>query len=805
MTPELLAPAGGLEALQAAVCAGADAVYLGAASFGARAAVGFTPDELKQAIRFAHFHRRRIYVTVNTLIKDNEWADLRRLLTMLRDLRADAVLVQDLGVARLCREEFPELTLHASTQMSLHTPSGIRWARQNGFKRVVLNREACLEDIRAAAATGVEIEVFAHGALCVSVSGQCALSASLGERSGNRGRCAQPCRLPYSYRGAERAWLSPADLCALSILPQLSEAGVASLKLEGRLKRPEYVYVVTDVYRRALDSLDRKQTTVSQDDEEALRQIFCRGRFTIGYAGGCQDAGILNPAHTAHEGVRIGSVTKSIRRGAAVLATFAPEKTLLDQDGLTVGDDKCIYTGPRVEAGQTATLRLHRMAPAGTAVFRTESSRQLADARQGYSSEALRRLRLPVKAELCAYVGSPARLTLSASGASVRIEGPVCERAAQRPLSEATVRQALSKTGDAPFLLSDLEVKCADAYLSSAQLNAMRREGLAALEDAVILRHESATRQTLPDMPQADEPPAHPRHGRFFVGTDRAEEVIPLLEAGADHVFFSPSDTTEDGLRALSTQELPAGSVSLLLPPQADDLTTARLAERAEHMGLTMAAGNVGQLLPVASATDDGKAASALNKEISEIFRCRSNNNAVRFACEGVPVFNAETERFLRRQGIEGAVLSAELSGREIAAMPAPTLERILCVYGRQRLMLLNHCPERVYRGLETGHESCRLCESGRGLKGQCLTDRKGMRLPLIPYRTDRGCVVRLYSAKPVSLHSRMDELRRLPLSFLLTFTDEPYETRLRILKAFVTGSALNVDATPGKYLTGVQ
>ena len=126
MTPELLAPAGGLEALQAAVCAGADAVYLGAASFGARAAVGFTPDELKQAIRFAHFHRRRIYVTVNTLIKDNEWADLRRLLTMLRDLRADAVLVQDLGVARLCREEFPELTLHASTQMSLHTPSGIR-------------------------------------------------------------------------------------------------------------------------------------------------------------------------------------------------------------------------------------------------------------------------------------------------------------------------------------------------------------------------------------------------------------------------------------------------------------------------------------------------------------------------------------------------------------------------------------------------------------------------------------------------------------------------------------------------------
>ena len=241
MTPELLAPAGSLDALKAAVSAGADAIYLGAASFGARAAVGFGPDELKEALRFAHFHGRRIYVTVNTLVKDGELSDLRDSLARLRDLRADAILIQDLGVLKLCREEFPELTLHASTQMSLHTPSGVRWAADHGLSRVVLNREASLEDIRAAAATGIEVEVFAHGALCVSVSGQCALSASLGERSGNRGRCGQPCRLPYQYRGIEQAWLSPADLCTLPILKQLADAGAASLKLEGRLKRPEYV------------------------------------------------------------------------------------------------------------------------------------------------------------------------------------------------------------------------------------------------------------------------------------------------------------------------------------------------------------------------------------------------------------------------------------------------------------------------------------------------------------------------------------------------------------------------------------
>ena len=296
--PELLAPAGGLEALKAAVSAGADAVYLGAAAFGARAAVGFSSDELKAAIRFAHLHSRKIYVTVNTLVKDGELPTLRDALRTLRDLYADAVLIQDLGVLRLCREEFPELTLHASTQMSLHTPEGVRWAARNGISHVVLNREATMDDIRAAVRTGVEIEVFAHGALCVCVSGQCALSSSLGERSGNRGRCAQPCRLPYRYRGSELAWLSPADLCTLPILPALAGAGIASLKLEGRLKRPEYVYIVTDVYRRALDRLNTGDGTADPEDADALRQIFCRGRFTGGYAAGGQDADILNPGHS---------------------------------------------------------------------------------------------------------------------------------------------------------------------------------------------------------------------------------------------------------------------------------------------------------------------------------------------------------------------------------------------------------------------------------------------------------------------------------------------------------------------------
>ncbi len=777
--PELLAPAGSLDALKAAVCAGADAVYLGGASFGARAAVGFSPDDLREALRFAHFHDRKVYVTVNTLVKDSEWEELRKSLDFLSNLHVDAVLVQDLGALSLCRTEFPGLTLHASTQMSLHTPSGILWAKQNGIRRVVLNREATLEDIRNAVSTGVEIEVFAHGALCVSVSGQCALSASLGERSGNRGRCGQPCRLPYQYRGEERAWLSPADLCTLPYLKELRDAGVASLKLEGRLKRPEYVYTVTDIYRRALDELEgRGPGTDTSSEMDALRQIFCRGRFTPGYAGQEQDAGILNPEHTAHEGILMGKLEQISRRGDAILGRFVPRYDLHDQDGLTVDEDKCIYTGPDIPAGRQATLRLHRPAEVGAPVHRTESAEQLAKARTMYGNEALKRLDRPFDAVFTAYEGKPAILTLDSNGVRVHIEGPVCEKAERQPLSESSIKQAISKTGDTPFYLADLKSDVRNAYLSSAQLNAMRREALSDLKTAVIEQHERPADSFFPEAVVHSEPyDRTPPAGRIFVRTENPEEIQALLEAGADHVLLSLPDVTPDAIGRLPDMSCVAKRVSLLFPRLASDAVLSRLSCYARDSDLELAADNAGQL---------------------------SSAPEIRMAAEGVPVFNHNTECFLSKQGIRAAILSPELSGSEIAVMPAPTLERILCVYGRQQLMLLRHCPERVYRGLNAGHADCRLCDTGNGLKGQFLTDRKGMRLPLIPYRTDDGCVVRLYSAKPLSLLGHMADLRRLPLSFLLSFTDEPAEKRLSILKAFKYGASCDINGTAGKYLTGV-
>ena len=777
MTPELLAPAGSPEALKAAVSAGADAIYLGAASFGARAAVGFSPEELKAALRFAHLHGRKIYVTVNTLVKDAEIPALRDELRRLCDDRADAVLIQDLGVWRLCREEFPGLALHASTQMTLHTPSGIRWAADHGIRRVVLNREATLGDIRAAVQTGVETEVFAHGALCVSVSGQCLLSSSVGERSGNRGRCAQPCRHPYRYCGEERAWLSPSDLCTLPMLDQLVRAGVSSLKLEGRLKRPEYVYIVTDVYRRALDRIAEDRTAAADlsGDMDALTQIFCRGRFTQGYAAGAQDAGIVDADHIAHEGVRIGAVERITRSGNALLARFTPSLALSDQDGLSVGPDQCIYNGPDVPAGRPATLRLHRDVPAGTPVCRTESARQLAGARAMYDAGALKKLDIPFCAELTAFTGRPAVLKLTATGAETTVDGPIAEQAQKHPLTEADVRRALEKTGDTPFTLDRLTVRLGDVYLSSAQLNAMRREGLAALEDAVIALCEPPAAPAPAEKRAPSAVPAGVLAGRWIVRTECPEEIPALLEAGADHVLLALRDTTAAVLGSVSLPETPAGTVSLLLPPLADDATLSRLMAWARERGLSIAADNAGQL----SAAPE-----------------------IAMTAEGIPVFNAETERFLAARGVRAAVLSPELSRKELEAMPAPALERILPVYGRTRLMLLSHCPERTKRGCTADRSACRRCEADDGLRGRSLVDRKGLALPMIPYRTDRGCVVRLYSGQPVSLQRFLPELNGF--SFLISFTDEPAAERPRIVRAFRTGAPALTVCSAGKYLTGV-
>lgn len=280
---EVLAPAGGWESLEAAVRAGADAVYLGGRAFGARAsAKNFSHEELARAVEYCHQRGVRVHVTVNTLLKDSELPDVLDFTEYLCSLSVDAVLVQDLGLFSLLRERAPELPLHASTQMSLHTPAGVRLAYELGASRVVLARELSLgETAEIAQSCPVELESFIHGALCMCVSGQCYLSAVLGGRSGNRGQCAQPCRLPFAAKGGTGHDLSLKDLSFIGGMDELKNAGVCSAKIEGRMKRPEYVAAATAACRLAADG-----QPVPQELSSALGAVFSRSGFTDGYLFG---------------------------------------------------------------------------------------------------------------------------------------------------------------------------------------------------------------------------------------------------------------------------------------------------------------------------------------------------------------------------------------------------------------------------------------------------------------------------------------------------------------------------------------
>ncbi len=285
-TPEILAPAGSADALKAAVRCGAAAVYLGTDAFNARKhAENFAGDALKEAVAYCHIHGVQVHLTLNTLIRENEMEKAVEVAVRAQNYGVDALIVQDLGLARRLRAILPDMPLHASTQLSCHSPEGVRFLRDQGFSRVVLSREMSLEEIRRCSGLGCELEVFVHGALCMCVSGQCYMSAALGGRSGNRGVCAQPCRLPFEAAGTENHTngyaLSLKDLSLTQYIPALVKAGVVSFKIEGRMKRPEYVAAAVTVCRAAADGVP-----VSAELQEQLRAVFSRSGFTDGYYTG---------------------------------------------------------------------------------------------------------------------------------------------------------------------------------------------------------------------------------------------------------------------------------------------------------------------------------------------------------------------------------------------------------------------------------------------------------------------------------------------------------------------------------------
>ena len=430
MKHELLAPAGSLEICKAVMNAGADAVYLGGDKFGARAfAKNFSQDDLKEALDFAHMREKKIFLTVNTLLKNKEIeTELFSYLKPLYEHGLDAVIVQDYGVFQFIRRNFPELPLHASTQMSVSNVAGAKYLIDQGAERIVTSRELSIAEIRRIYdETGVEIESFIHGALCYCYSGQCLMSSMLGGRSGNRGRCAQPCRLAYQVTDdhgnilhkKEKYPLSPKDLCTIELLPELCESGIYSFKIEGRMKKLEYAAGVTSIYRKYLDIYEEAPESykVEKADMERLLLLGNRNGFTKGYY--------------------------EMRNGRSMM-------TLTDSSHSS-NDAKMAYQ-PAME--QKLPVRMH-------AVFHAQQPMELSVKLLGSNCEAKR--------------------------SEVTVTGACPGLAQNRPLSREELEKRLRKTGDTPFDAAELEIYLDDSlFVPVGQLNELRRSALDRLQNQLL-------------------------------------------------------------------------------------------------------------------------------------------------------------------------------------------------------------------------------------------------------------------------------------------------------------------------------
>jgi U32 family peptidase len=551
--PELLAPAGSLESFFAAMEKGADAVYAGLRDFSARTrAKNFSLSQMERMLGYAHAHGRKIYITLNTLVNEQELPQLVETLAALDAMRVDGVILQDLAVARLIRNHFPAIPLHASTQMTIHNTAGVQMLEELGFQRAVLARELALDEIAViAAATAVEIETFVHGALCFSISGQCFFSSYLGGHSGNRGRCAQPCRRLYDHRGKQGHFFSTSDLSAIDMLPELVSAGVKSLKIEGRMKSAEYVASVVEAYRLVLDAPERSRKEALVAAKEILKFSFGRTP-TKGFLASQQPDDIANPWQKGGTGRYIGQI-KGIKGKRLAFDT---------RDALNVGDR--LRAQPKTDmAGQAWTVReifvnnkkTMEAKPGSLVEVETPFCFEVGDSIYKVSSKeaftlsenaCLRRLesaqgdKLPCRL-LIQLNGNTLLITADVAGSQHEFSYPLGPLEAARSTDMAGVLNSqFDKTGDTPFRLESLAAPDFPAVMiPSGVFKELRRQFYRQLGEFVTTasreRTAAARSQALRDVQSVQSTAARPSaRERLAVIMDLPRDWRFPLQQGAD-------------------------------------------------------------------------------------------------------------------------------------------------------------------------------------------------------------------------------------------------------------------------------
>ena len=504
---ELLSPVGDFECLKAAVQNGADAVYFGAGSFNARAfASNFDDDALEKAITYAKLRGVKTNLTLNTLIKNDEMQSAIELARKAYEFGIDSIIVQDLGLARYLIKNFPGLAVHGSTQMSVHNLEGVLALQKMGFSRVVLSRELSLEEIEYICKNSdIEIEVFVHGALCISYSGQCLFSSMVGGRSGNRGKCAQPCRLPYELLENENTidkgyLLSPRDLCGLEYLPKLVNAGVSCLKIEGRMKTPEYVATVTRIYRKYLDlAIAGQSYNIDENDKKDLLQVFNRGGFSSGHLTGAENHQLVYKNKSNNMGIYLGTISSFNNNKGHI--TFTTIDTVSVGDKISIENKKhetATYTIselmindkniPQGVNGQKIKIgRMKGNISIGDKIYKI-SDKELTSTALNTLNQELRKVDLTCK--LIVKKDMPISIEITDNnGICLNIVSEIYPvPALNSPITVDRLNTQISKTNNTPFQFTNIEIDLEDGlYIPGiSNINELRRQALAQYEEKLI-------------------------------------------------------------------------------------------------------------------------------------------------------------------------------------------------------------------------------------------------------------------------------------------------------------------------------
>lgn len=774
---ELLAPAGRIESLYAAINNGADAVYLGGNKFSARAyASNFDNEELKLAVDYCHSYNVKVYVTLNTLLKERELKEAIKYVGYLYEIGVDALIIQDTGLVKLIRENYKDFEIHASTQLTIHNGEGALYFKEKGFTRIVLSRELSIEEIEYISKTlNIETEIFIHGALCICYSGKCLMSSMIGGRSGNRGRCAQPCRMEYTLKStngySKKAYLlSPKDMCTIDNIKDIINSNAYSLKIEGRMKRPEYVAGVVKNYREAIDKEFNNTKYNATEGKNTLLQLFNREGFSNAFLKGNLGRDMMSYSFPKNTGIEIGKILND--------GTIEISENIALGDGIRVGINggftlsKILKNeNPVKEAFKGDRVKLFpKDYKKGDVLYRT-SSKILFDTLEETIKPYYKKIE--ISANIKFKPTEKIKLSTYYNGQHYEVSGDIVERAEKKPLEMERIIDNLKKSGEYPYKISNITFdEFEEGFIKVSSLNNLRKD----LFNEILKREVSKYRRR-----------------RNNNGEINNEVLKPL-----DNIDVIYTCTTKDQYKTLIYNNIDNIAVDLFNKSK-NNITLKDIEDNCKaNIYLKLPEIIKGEFNEIVSIID--KAKNIIKGLItSNVGIIRKYKDCLKIIGDyKLNIFNSEALAFYRRD-IGAVTLSQELNRGEIKEILKnnSTGGIAYVIYGKTELMVSEYCPIGSTIGGRCKDKNC----SAPCLKEDfTLIDKynEGFRV-----MTDKYCRSHILNSSPLNLIDEIKELKEFGITtFRIDFTDE---TSMEVQEIINKDFVLDKKYTKGHYKRGVE